>query len=193
MRSSWRVVLCLLSLSVLSAAPALALERPACGQHPGACFTNLEDLGQITFLLTDAGGDLLIAQIPTSADDFLQVRPNGSISAHLHNVQSQIFVCPVTALPGCLDDYSGNPGLLAGAGRLLIDATLTPQFEAGCPSAATAAGTLIQVDTGAAFKMTFIFVAHPDGQGGCTAVMNDIRVTPKTGILPQKIEGGGIH
>src|SRR3990172_7042906 len=94
MRSPWRVVLCLLSLSVLSAASVLALERPACGQHPGACFINLEDLGQISFALNDADGDLLIAQIPTSADDFLRVLPNGTISAHLHNVQSQIFVCP---------------------------------------------------------------------------------------------------
>jgi hypothetical protein len=189
MKSSWRVVLCLLSLSALSAVPALALERPACGQQPGACFLNLEDLGQITFALTDADGDLLIAQIPTSADDFLQVRPNGTISGHIHNVQSQIFVCPVTALPGCLDDDIGNPGLLAGSGRLLIDATLTPQFEAGCPSAATAAGTLVQSETGALFKMTFIFVAHPAGQG-CTMVMNDIQVTPKTGVLLQRSDSG---
>lgn len=189
MRTLVRSALLVLSLSFLIPQSAVALERPACGAHPGACFFNLVDIGVVGFFVNDNDGDLLIAQIPTSADDFLKIQPDGRVFAHIQDIQSQVFVCPVTALPGCLDDSLGNPGLLAGSGRFLIDATLTSQFEPSCPAVGTAAGTVMS-ETGAAFSMTFIFAEHPDGKGGCKVVFDDIKLTTKATRLQQP--GGGL-
>ena len=189
MRTLSRSVLLVLSLSFLVTQSAVALERPACGAHPGACFFNLMDIGEVGFFVNDSDGDLLIARIPTSADDFLRIQPSGRVFAHIQDVQSQIFVCPVTALPGCLDDTLGNPGLLAGSGRFLIDATLTSQLEPSCPAVGTAAGSVVS-QTGTPFNVTFIFVEHPDGKGGCKVVFDDIKLTPRATRLQLQPQGG---